>query len=163
MKISRDEYYLKVLESIRLRSTCDRGKSGALIVVRNRVVATGYVGSPPGLPHCDDIGHMMQGDHCIRTVHAEMNAILQAAKFGTPVENGTMYCTMVPCFSCAKSIVSAGIWRVVAVYDYHDSLHSKYLLHNPMQNRELTILNPGSFCYDCRSVEDATKSGLPTL
>jgi dCMP deaminase len=141
------------LEAIRLRSSCDRGKSGALIVFRNRIVATGYVGSPPGQPHCDEVGHLMRDNHCIRTTHAEMNAILQAAKFGVPIENSIMYCTMIPCYTCAKAIVGTGIFRVVAVYDYHESEDTRELFES--SKILFDILHPGEFCYDCRSLANA--------
>lgn len=135
MKTSWDEYYLAVLEAVRKRSTCDRGESGAIIIKDNRLLTTGYVGAPVGMPHCDDVGHLIEfhgveeigmypqirnTKHCIRTVHAELNAILQAASFGISIKGATMYCTMVPCFGCAKAIVNVGIKKVVAVYPYQE-------------------------------------------
>ncbi len=110
------------------RATCDRGRSGCVIVKEKRILTTGYVGSPVGLPHCDDVGHLMKtidhGDgkmtqHCMRTNHAEENAILQAAKFGISLDGATIYCKMTPCFTCAKSIINSGIKRVVAEKLYH--------------------------------------------
>jgi dCMP deaminase len=92
------------------------------------VLATGYVGSPSGLPHCDDAGHMLrrviddeetERQHCVRTIHAEQNAICQAARYGTPIEDGTLYCKMEPCRVCAMLIVSVGISRVVCRKRYH--------------------------------------------
>jgi len=136
-RMTRDEYYLYVLEAVRQRSTCDRGKSGAIIVKNGRLISTGYVGAPVGMPHCDEAGHIMevrgpeeigpkllilQGnatDHCIRGVHAELNAILQAARFGVSIETAVMYSTMTPCFECAKAIVNVGIMKVFAMYPYH--------------------------------------------
>src|SRR3990167_4963387 len=112
------------------RATCDRGRSGSVIVRDKRVISTGYVGSPPGLPHCDDIGHDMhlvinedgtKSEHCIRTAHAEQNAIVQAARFGARLEGATMYCKMVPCHMCSKMAITAGMMRVVAENDYHAS------------------------------------------
>ena len=125
---SWDEYFLGVSREVAKRATCDRGRSGCVIVKDKRILTTGYVGSPIGLPHCDDVGHLMKsvdhGDgnvtqHCMRTNHAEENAILQAARFGIPLEGATIYCKMVPCFTCAKSIINAGIKRVVAEKRYH--------------------------------------------
>jgi len=124
-----DEYFLGLLESIAKRATCDRGRSGAVIVSpHHTILATGYVGSPPGQPHCDDVGHMMrtvidekgnQSQHCVRTLHAEENAILQCAKDGVKIEGATLYCKMVPCYNCAMRIVRVGIKRVVAQKRYH--------------------------------------------
>lgn len=134
--MTREEYYLRVLEAVRQRSTCDRGKAGALIVREGRIIATGYSGAPAGLPHCDEVGHLFEdrmsrtmmstnpgvrqvyATHCVRTVHAELNAILQAAKFGIAVEGATMYCTMMPCFECGKAIINVGISEVIALRPY---------------------------------------------
>ena len=110
------------------RATCDRGRSGAIIVKDKRIIATGYVGSPPGLPHCDEDGHLIRevineegkkSMHCIRTLHAEQNAILQAARYGVSINGATLYCTMTPCFNCAKMIVAVGVKRVVVGGRYH--------------------------------------------
>jgi dCMP deaminase len=92
------------------------------------ILTTGYVGSPAGLPHCDEIGHDMRRvfndagnvtQHCVRTLHAEQNAIIQAAKFGVSIDGATLYCKMVPCRSCAIMIINSGIKRVVAEKHYH--------------------------------------------
>jgi len=123
-----DEYFMKMADTVGERGTCDRGRSGCVIVIDKRVIVTGYVGSPPGQPHCDEVGHLMQeiiddngnkSMHCVRTIHAEENAILQAAKFGTPLKGCTIYCKMTPCFKCARMIVSIGASRVVAKKRYH--------------------------------------------
>lgn len=127
---SWDEYFLGVSKEVAKRATCDRGRSGCVIVKDKRILTTGYVGSPIGLPHCDEVGHLIKtvdhGDgkitqHCMRTNHAEENAILQAARFGISLEGSTIYCKMTPCFTCAKSIINAGIKRVVAEKMYHVS------------------------------------------
>jgi len=124
-----DEYFLGLIEPIGKRATCDRGRSGAVIVsLNNTILSTGYVGSPPGQPHCDQVGHMMktvvdekgnQSQHCVRTLHAEENAILQCAKDGVKIEGATLYCKMTPCYNCAMRIVRVGIKRVVAQKRYH--------------------------------------------
>ena len=124
-----DEYFLALVEPIGSRGTCDRGRSGALIVSKNNtILATGYVGSPPGQPHCDEVGHMMKtvidgndnkSEHCVRTLHAEENAILQCAKDGIKLEGATLYCKMVPCYNCAMRILRVGIKKVVAQKRYH--------------------------------------------
>ena len=125
---SWDEYFLDLMDQVATRATCDRGRSGAVIVQDTRVLATGYVGAPPGLPHCDDVGHLMKKvidedgttrEHCVRTVHAEQNALGQAARYGIPVEGATFYTRMEPCRVCAMLIISAGITRVVCRRQYH--------------------------------------------
>ena len=125
---SWDEYFLGLIEYIGKRATCDRGRAGCVITRENRILSTGYVGSPPGLPHCDEIGHQMkkvideQGNerqHCVRTIHAEQNAICQAARYGTSLNGSTIYVSMEPCAVCAKMIISVGISRVVCKKRYH--------------------------------------------
>lgn len=144
---SWDEYFLGMVEYVGSRATCDRGRSGCVIVRDKRVISTGYVGSPPGVPHCDDVGHEMhtvvnedgtQSMHCIRTAHAEQNAISQASRFGVALEGATLYCKMTPCYSCAKSIITAGIKKVVTAKDYHAGEKSKAILKEA--GVELSIL-----------------------
>lgn len=134
---SWDDYFMSIADVVGSRGTCDRGKSGSVIVKDKRILTTGYVGAPPGLAHCDEAGHEMhkvvhddgtETMHCIRTAHAEQNAIVQAARVGTPLDGATIYCKMVPCYSCAKSILSAGIKRIVAYRDYHASKQSKRII-----------------------------------
>jgi len=146
---SWDEYFINMTKAVAERSTCDRGRSGAVIVKDKRILCTGYVGSPPGMPHCDESGHDMRkiidddgsvSEHCVRTVHAEQNTLAQAAKFGISVEGATMYCKMTPCRVCSKLIVGAGIKKVVAEKDYHASKESKELFQKA--GVELVILNP---------------------
>ena len=131
---SWDEYFLKITEMVGSRGSCDRGRSGCVITRDRRIVASGYVGSPCGLVHCDEAGHEMHtvthenGEvtrHCIRTTHAEQNAICEAARMGIALEGGTLYCKMTPCYTCAKMIINAGIRRVVCAQDYHASARSK--------------------------------------
>ncbi|WGK68121.1 cytidine/deoxycytidylate deaminase family protein [Candidatus Haliotispira prima] len=119
---SWDDYFFEVCEAISGRATCDRGRSGCVIVKDKQILATGYVGAPAGLPHCDEVGHLLKrvthedgsvSSHCMRTVHAEQNAICQAAKFGLVLNGATVYCTMTPCRSCAMMIINIGIRRVV--------------------------------------------------
>ena len=125
---SWDEYFMEIVDTVAKRATCDRGKSGAVIVKDKQILSTGYVGAPKGLPHCDDVGHLMmkyidedgkESMHCVRTTHAEQNAIVQAAKHGIAINGATIYCTMEPCLTCAKMIINAGIKRVVAKKRYH--------------------------------------------
>jgi dCMP deaminase len=131
---SWDEYFMNIAEYAGSRGSCDRGRSGCLIVRDKRILSTGYVGSPLGLNHCDDIGHEMHTvisedgtttRHCIRTSHAELNAIANAARLGVSLDCATLYCHMTPCYTCAKIIINAGIKRVVAKMDYHAGQRSK--------------------------------------
>jgi dCMP deaminase len=121
---------MEICRTVAKRATCDRGRSGCVITRDNRLLVTGYVGSPAGLPHCDDVGHSLKKlihedgtvtTHCTRTVHAEQNAICQAAKNGISIDGGTLYCKMTPCRTCAMLIINCGIKRVVAEKRYHDS------------------------------------------
>ena len=123
-----DEYFMQVANTIAQRATCDRGKSGCVIVKDRQILASGYVGAPPGLPHCDEAGHLINTvihtdgvarEHCVRTVHAEQNAICQAAKRGVALDGSTLYCRMTPCRTCAMLIISCGIKRVVCERKYH--------------------------------------------
>jgi dCMP deaminase len=123
-----DEDFIELVAAIGRRATCDRGRSGCVIAQDKRILCTGYVGSPPGFPHCDDVGHLLgrviEDDgterlHCVRTMHAEQNALIQASKYGIPLSGATLYCTMEPCRTCAMMIVSAGISRVVCAGRYH--------------------------------------------
>ncbi len=131
---SWDRYFLDLMHEVSKRATCDRGRAGALVVQDRRIVSTGYVGSPPGMPHCDDVGHdlkrMLDDDgtesrHCVRTIHAEQNAICQAAKHGTKLEGATLYCRMEPCRTCAMMILAVGIRRVVCERRYHAGSESR--------------------------------------
>ena len=110
---SWDEYFLEIAKVVAKRSTCDRANVGAVIAKNKVILSTGYNGAPRGLAHCDDVGHEMVDGHCIRTAHAETNAIAQAAKNGTPIEGASIYLTISPCYDCFKMMVNAGIKEVV--------------------------------------------------
>lgn len=131
---SWDEYFSHLANLVGERGTCDRGHCGALVTKDRRIVSTGYAGSPSGTVHCDEVGHEMHTvthedgsitKHCIRTTHAEQNAICQAARFGIALDGGTLYTKMAPCYACAKMIINAGIKRVVCSQDYQASARSK--------------------------------------
>lgn len=133
---SWDEYFIKLVEEIAKRATCDRGKSGCIIVKNKRILCSGYVGSPPGFPHCDEEGHLLKKvidddgttrQHCMRTIHAEQNAICQAARFGISLNDASLYCTMEPCRVCAMLIISVGIRRVVVKKRYHAAFETREL------------------------------------
>ena len=123
-----DRYFLDLCEAVARRATCDRGRSGCVIVKDKRIMTTGYVGAPASLPHCDEVGHDFRKvfdsngnvtQHCVRTLHAEQNAIIQAARFGITLEGATLFCKMTPCRTCAMMIINAGIKRVVCEKRYH--------------------------------------------
>ena len=125
------------MQSVAKRATCDRGRSGCVIARDNQILVTGYVGSPKGLAHCDEIGHEMKKvvhddgsvtKHCVRTTHAEQNAICQAAKLGVNIDCATLYCSMTPCYVCAKMLINAGIVRVVCAEEYPDELGRSMLM-----------------------------------
>jgi len=115
-----DNYFMAIAMQVATRSTCDRKHVGAVVVREKMILATGYNGSLRGLEHCDDVGHLMQDGHCVRTVHAEANAIVQAARNGVQTEGGSIYVTASPCFACFKLIANAGITRIVFGEFYRD-------------------------------------------
>ena len=134
---SWDDYFLELADAASKRATCSRGRSGCVIVRDNQVLATGYVGSPAGLPHCDDAGHLMKkviqengeiSEHCVRTVHAEQNAICQAAKRGVSIEGATVYQRMTPCRTCAMLWINCGIKKVFCERKYQLAEESEPLL-----------------------------------
>ena len=131
---SWDEYFMEIANTVSKRATCDRGRSGCVIVRDRQILVTGYVGSPKGLPHCDEVGHQFRrvvhedgtiSEHCVRTVHAEQNAICQAAKLGISLDGATLYCRMTPCRVCAMLIINCGIKRVVCEKKYHAGAESE--------------------------------------
>ncbi len=131
---SWDEYFMEIANTVAKRATCDRGRSGCVIARDKQLLVSGYVGSPKGLPHCDDVGHQMKKtihedgnitQHCVRTVHAEQNAICQAAKLGISLQGATLYCRMTPCRTCAMLIINCGIIRVICEKKYHAGTESE--------------------------------------
>lgn len=124
---SWDHYFMSLASTVATRSTCERAEVGAVLVNNHRIIATGYNGSIAGDPHCDTAGHLIRDGHCIRTIHAEMNAILQSAQNGVTTANATVYVTYFPCLNCTKSLLQAGIKRVVYKYDYHNDPYAESL------------------------------------
>lgn len=122
-----DEYFMNIAHEVANRSTCERAKVGAVIVKDKRILTTGYNGSPRGLPHCTEIGCLMENGHCIRTLHAEQNAIIQAALHGVTTAGATIYVTHQPCFNCAKTIINAGITEIVYDREYPDDRSRAFL------------------------------------
>ncbi len=125
---SWDDYFMAIAKIIASRGTCDRLYSGAVLVKNNRIISTGYNGSPPNLPHCHDVGHLLEDAHCVRTIHGEHNALLQAAvQGGTSTTDSTLYTKYSPCIHCAKYIVACGIKRVVMARVYRNNQAVDYL------------------------------------
>ncbi|MFA6254461.1 MAG: cytidine/deoxycytidylate deaminase family protein [Patescibacteria group bacterium] len=111
---SWDDYFMAIAKIIAARGTCDRLYAGSVLVKDNRIISTGYNGSPPGLPHCHDVGHLMEEGHCVRTIHGEHNSLLQAAvQGGTSTAGSTMYTKYSPCIHCTKYVIACGVKRVV--------------------------------------------------
>jgi dCMP deaminase len=119
-RASWDEYFMRIAETVATRATCDRKHVGAVIERGRTILATGYNGSVAGLEHCDEVGHMMVDGHCVRTIHAEANAVIQAARNGVRIESANIYVTASPCWQCFKMIANAGIKRVVYGEFYRD-------------------------------------------
>jgi dCMP deaminase len=119
-RASWDEYFMNIAKEVGTRSTCDRKHVGAVIVRDKSILATGYNGSIRGLPHCDEEGHLMEEGHCVRTVHAEANAIVQAAKNGVRIDQAGIYVTASPCWGCFRLIANAGIGRIYFGEFYRD-------------------------------------------
>jgi len=119
-RASWDEYFMRIAVDVATRATCDRKHVGAVIVRDKSILATGYNGSIRGLSHCDDDGHLMEDGHCVRTIHAEANAIVQAARNGVRIEGATIYVTASPCWGCFRLIANAGLARIVFGEFYRD-------------------------------------------
>ena len=112
------DYFMDIAKHVSTRSTCDRKHVGAVIVRDRVVLTTGYNGSIAGAPHCDDVGHLMIDGHCTRTIHAEMNAIAQAAKNGVMIDGADIYVTARPCWNCFRVIANTGIKNVYYLEEY---------------------------------------------
>jgi dCMP deaminase len=137
-----DEYFLEIAFSVAERSTCDRAHVGAVLVRDKRILSTGYNGSPAGLPHCDEVGHLIVDGHCVRTLHAEQNAIIQSALHGVGSEGATAYVTHQPCLTCAKMLINAGIRRVVYAGNYPDTYSRQFLAEANVQLDHMTRPGP---------------------
>jgi dCMP deaminase len=120
-RASWDQYFMNIAQVVATRSTCPRKYVGAVIVRNRTILSTGYNGSIRGMPHCSDVGHMMEEGHCVATIHAEANAIIQAARNGVTIEGADVYVTASPCWNCFKQIANAGVRRIVYGEFYRDS------------------------------------------
>jgi dCMP deaminase len=144
-----DEYFMAIAEQVATRSTCMRRKVGAVLVVDKRLLATGYNGAPSGVPHCAEAGCLReqmavpsgQRHELCRGLHAEQNAIIQAAKHGVHIDGATLYTTHHPCSMCAKVAINAGIRRIVCRHDYPDDLGKTLLAQGQVQ---MVVFTPGS-------------------
>lgn len=123
---SWDNYFLKLAMLVSERATCPRMHCGCVLVKDRQILATGYNGSIPGDAHCEDDGCMVIDNHCVRTIHAEINALLQCASHGVNTFGAKAYITNMPCTNCAKALIAAGISEIVIFSDYHDTLAEKF-------------------------------------
>ena len=130
MRPTWDSYFINIALAVAERSTCDRAHVGAVLVRDKRILTTGFNGSPSGLPHCDADGHLLVDGHCVRTIHAETNAIIQAALHGVSTKGATCYVTHFPCINCAKTLINAGICEIVYVNDYRIDEHALQFINN---------------------------------
>ena len=137
---SWDAYFMQIAHLVATRATCPRRSVGALIVKDRHILATGYNGAPSGLPHCPEDGGIndwpkgcLRAGHCIRSLHAEQNALLQAAKFGISCDGATMYVTCQPCNACAKMVINGGISRVIYEGDYPDDFSKELFRESNME------------------------------
>tara|TARA_Y100000590_G_scaffold77284_1_gene85589 strand:+ start:17273 stop:17698 length:426 start_codon:yes stop_codon:yes gene_type:complete len=119
-RVSWEEYFMNIAREVATRSTCDRKHVGAVITRGKTILATGYNGSIRGLAHCDDAGHEMENTHCVRTIHAEANAIVHSARHGVRLEDSEIYVTASPCYDCFKMIANAGINKIYFGEFYRD-------------------------------------------
>ncbi|CAM3090040.1 deoxycytidylate deaminase [Leuconostoc rapi] len=127
-RISWDQYFIAQAAILSTRSTCTRLHVGAVIVQNNRIITSGYNGAVSGTPHCTDVGDLIVDGHCIRAVHAEQNALMQAAQMGISVDGAEVYVTDVPCIHCTKLLLQAGIVKINFMRDYHNDPFAEELL-----------------------------------
>ena len=119
-RVSWEQYFMNIAREVATRSTCDRKHIGSVIVRGKTILATGYNGSIRGLAHCDEAGHEMENAHCVRTIRAEANAIVQSARHGVRLEGSEIYVTASPCYDCFKMIANVGINKIYFGEFYRD-------------------------------------------
>ncbi|MCZ2259382.1 ComE operon protein 2 [Sporosarcina sp. G11-34] len=152
-RITWDQFFMAQCHLLALRSTCTRLSVGAILVRENRIIAGGYNGSISGGDHCIDHGCYVVGNHCVRTIHAEMNALLQCSKYGIPVAGASVYVTHFPCLQCTKAIIQAGINHVCYALDYKNDDYAMKLFaqsgvsvqHIPFDERKVDFSGNGKF------------------
>jgi dCMP deaminase len=127
MRPGWDEYFMEVARTVATRATCPRASVGAVVVRDHRILTTGYNGAPPHVAHCTEVGCLIVNDHCVRSTHAEANAVIQGARHGVSLEGSSLYATHQPCLGCTKWIIGAGIVRIVYADPYPDPLSTALL------------------------------------
>jgi dCMP deaminase len=152
-----DEYFMKLAMLASERATCPRMHCGCVLVKDREVIATGYNGSIPGDDHCEDVGCLVVDNHCVRTNHAEMNAIVQAARKGHMIDGGTAYVTNMPCTTCAKALIAAGVKRVVIFSDYHSTLATDFFAKAKVQIDKIAMPSK-EIVYDLEKYTSAKKA-----
>jgi dCMP deaminase len=133
---------MNIAQVVATRSTCPRKYVGAVIVRNRTILSTGYNGSIRGMPHCSDVGHMMEDNHCVATIHAEANAIIQAARNGVMIEGADVYVTASPCWNCFKQIANAGVRRIVYGEFYRDARIFDVAAHIGIELLHLPVTPP---------------------
>jgi len=154
---SWDEYFLKLAMLASERATCPRMHCGCVFVKDRFVLATGYNGSLPGQPHCEDVGCLVVDNHCVRTNHAEINALTQSANHGVNIKGATAYITNMSCTTCAKALIAAGIKRVVVFSDFHDTLATKFYTESNVEIVKLDMPDR-MINYDLKNYSSARKT-----
>ena len=136
---TKDQNYMGMAQRAAKRATCPRKHVGAVIVLHDGIVSTGYNGSVRGMPHCTDVGCMMEDNHCVRTVHAEANAIIQAAKRGSEINGGTIYTTASPCWWCFKLIANSGLKKIIFGEMYRDERITQFAAEAGIELVDLSV------------------------
>ena len=157
MRPTWDEYFLKLAMLASERSTCPRMHCGCVFVKDRFVLATGYNGSLPGHPHCEEVGCLVVDNHCVRTNHAEINALTQAAIHGVNIKEATAYITNMSCTTCAKALIAAGIKRVVVFSDFHDTLATQFYTQSGVEILKLDMPSR-TINYDIEKYTSAKKT-----
>ena len=127
MRPGWDEYFMEVARTVATRATCPRASVGAVVVRDHRILTTGYNGAPRHVAHCSEVGCLLENGHCVRTTHAEANAVVQGALYGVSLAGGTAYTTHQPCLGCSKLLISAGVVRIVFAEPYPDPMATALL------------------------------------
>ena len=147
---SYDEYFMEMAHVVSKRSTCQRRKVGAILVKDKHILSTGYNGAPKGLKHCSEVGCLRENldvpsgerHELCRGLHAEQNAIIQAAVFGTSIKDSVLYCTNTPCVVCVKMLINAGVNEIVFSGEYPDDLAKKMLSESNIKIKRFNNYNP---------------------
>lgn len=170
-RITWDQFFMAQSHLLALRSTCTRLSVGATIVRENRMIAAGYNGSISGDDHCIDQGCYVVDNHCVRTIHAEANALLQCAKYGTPTQGASIYVTHFPCLNCTKSIIQAGITTVYYAEDYKNHPYAVELFqkagvrlkHVPFDEKKIDFLRDPKWTLSIAMLTKLQELGAPQV